>query len=199
MFTGIVADIGTVLSSDPGNLQIGTRLASSAELGDSVAVDGVDLTVASKDEDYFTSNVMPETVRRSNLGRLQRGDSVNLELSVRALDRLSGHLVRGVVEGRARLCERRPDGEAVWLEFECEDPELTAHMVVKGPVAVDGVSLTITEIRQETFAISMVQFTAERTTLGSKQVGAILNVETDILARYVESAVAHRLGQFRTI
>ena len=136
-------------------------------------------------------NVMPETYRRSNLGRLQAGARVNLERSVRPSDRLSGHIVRGVVEGQATVHSFTPEAEAVIARFTTP-PELLRYMVVKGPVCIDGASLTIVDKTADSFAVSLVQYTQAHTNLGDRRPGDAVNIETDILARYVETMLANR-------
>lgn len=187
MFTGIIEEVGEVVEAGEGTLRIrAPEILSDAALGDSIAINGVDLTVANMHDDTFFANVMPETYRRSNLGELRVGDRVNLERSVRPTDRLSGHIVRGVVEGIARIDSFTPEGDAIIARFRTP-PDLLRYMVVKGPVAIDGASLTITDKSEDTFAVSLVQYTQEHTNLLGKNVGASVNIETDIIARYVEN------------
>lgn len=187
MFTGIIEEIGEVVVAGDGKLVVrAPRVTADAALGDSVAVNGVDLTVARLDEDMFYANVMPETYRRADLGALEAGSKVNLERSVRPNDRLSGHIVRGVVEGTATIASVTRDGDAIVIRFDAPK-ELLQCMVVKGPVSVDGISLTITEKTASAFSVSIVRYTQDNTTLTSKPVGVRVNVETDIVARYVYS------------
>lgn len=192
MFTGIIEEVGEVVAAADGVLRIrGPLVLSDAKLGDSIAINGVDLTVAAVEGDTFTANVMPETYRRSNLGELEAGDGVNLERSVRPMDRLSGHIVRGVVEGRAVIESVTPEADAVIARFRTP-AELLRYMVVKGPVAIDGASLTIIDKTADTFAVSLVQYTQEHTNLTRKRPGDSVNIETDIVARYVEQLVRER-------
>ena len=187
MFTGIIEEVGEVIEAGSGTLRIRAgRVLSDAKLGDSIAINGVDLTVAEMDSESFFANVMPETYRRSNLGKLKVGDRVNLERSVRPSDRLSGHIVRGVVEGIATIASFAPEADAVIARFRTP-PELLRYMVVKGPICIDGASLTIIDKTADTFAVSLVQYTQENTCLLGKQVGDAVNIETDIIARYVET------------
>ncbi len=187
MFTGIIEEVGEVLQAATGELRIRTRhILADAKLGDSIAINGVDLTVAGLEGDTFQANVMPETYRRSNLGLLKQGDPVNLERSVRPQDRLSGHIVRGVVEGIATIAETQAESDAVIVRFRTP-PELLRYMVVKGPVSIDGASLTIIDKTADTFAVSVVQYTQANTTLMRKRPGDSVNIETDIIARYVEA------------
>lgn len=192
MFTGIIEEVGDVVHASQGTLRIRARkILADARLGDSIAINGVDLTIAECSEDVFTANVMPETYRRSNLGTLGVGDRVNLERSVRPIDRLSGHLVRGVVEGVATIDAVTPEDTAVIVRFRTP-AELLRYMVVKGPVAIDGASLTIIEKTADTFAVSLVEYTQEHTNLLAKPVGATVNIETDIIARYIEELLRAR-------
>ena len=192
MFTGIIEEVGVVQEAGEGTLRIAaTTVLEDAQLGDSIAINGVDLTVAELDAGAFFANVMPETYRRSNLRTLVAGDRVNLERSVRAADRLSGHIVRGVVEGTGRLRSLTPEADAVIARYEAP-PELLRYMVVKGPVAVDGASLTIVDKDATSFAVSLVQYTQEHTNLTGRAPGDEINIETDILARYVDELLAAR-------
>lgn len=192
MFTGIVEEVGVVVESVDGALRVkAPKVTSDAQLGDSIAINGVDLTVARLEGEVFYANVMPETYRRSNLGQLVAGERVNLERSVRPTDRLSGHIVRGVVEGVATIHSFTPEGNAVVVRFTAPS-ELLRYMVVKGPVAIDGASLTIIDKTAETFAVSLVEYSQEHLNILDKKPGASVNIETDIIARYVENLLAGR-------
>lgn len=189
MFTGIIEEVGEVVEAGAGTLRIrAPHVLSDAKLGDSIAINGVDLTVARIVNDTFFANVMGETYRRSNLGELKPGDRVNLERSLRPTDRLSGHIVRGVVEGVAAIDSFTPDGEALIVRFRTP-PELLRYMIVKGPVCIDGASLTIIDKTADSFAVSLVQYTQAHTSLVGKPAGATVNIETDIIARYVENVM----------
>ena len=192
MFTGIIEEVGTVREAGAGRLVIeARRTVEGTNLGDSIAVNGVDLTVASMDKTDFTFNVMPETYRRSNLGLLAAGDQVNLERSLTLASRLSGHLVRGVVEGTGRVISFTPEADAILARYSAP-PELMRYVVVKGPISVDGVSLTIVERDESSFVVSLVTYTQENTNLTRRKVGDAVNLETDIIARYVEQLLAAR-------
>ncbi len=192
MFTGIIEELGEVVESDQGNLRIrAKKILADANLGDSIAINGVDLTVTEVLGDTFFANVMPETYRRSNLGELKPGDFVNLERSVRPMDRLSGHIVRGVVEGRATIHSFTREADAVIARLTTP-AELLRYMIVKGPVAIDGASLTIIDKTDDTFAVSVVQYSQEHLNLLRKNPGDSVNIETDILARYVENLLQDR-------
>ncbi|MDE2668078.1 MAG: riboflavin synthase [Chloroflexota bacterium] len=192
MFTGIIEELGTVLESGEGRLLIhAPMVVSDSALGDSIAINGVDLTVAEMEDDTFFANLMPETYRRSALGDLRPGDQVNLERSVRPNDRLSGHMVRGVTEGVGEITGIAPEGDALLVRIAAP-PELLRYTVVKGPVCIDGVSLTIIDKDEDSLWVSLVQYTQEHTNLVSRGEGARVNLETDIIARYVEQYVADR-------
>lgn len=191
MFTGIIEEVGTVSESGEGFMRIKAPLIlSDANLGDSIAINGVDLTVAEMEGDEFFAHLMPETYRRSNLGDLKAGDIVNLERSVTPEGRLSGHIVRGVTEGVGSLHSFTPEGEAI-ITRVLAPPELLKYMVVKGPVCIDGISLTIIAKDEESFSVSIVQYTKEHTNLLSRKPGDRINIETDIIARYVEQLINH--------
>lgn len=195
MFTGIIEEVGSVTEARQGAMWIHAPLIlTDAKLGDSIAINGVDLTVAEiRDDATFFANLMPETYRRSNLGELRVGDLVNLERSVRPNDRLSGHIVRGVVEATCILHSQTPEGEAIITRF-IAPPDYLKYIVVKGPVCVDGISLTVVAKDAESFSVSLVQYTQEHTNLISRKPGDRINLETDIIARYVEQFVSGREG-----
>jgi len=189
MFTGIIEEVGTVVEAGEGTLRIRAPFVlSDSKLGDSIAINGVDLTVAEMDRETFFANLMPETYRRSNLGELRPGDAVNLERSVRPNDRLSGHIVRGVVEGVGTIASFTPEGEAMIVRIT-SPAELLHSMVVKGPVCIDGISLTIVAKDETSFSVSIVQYTQEHTNLIGRKPGDRVNLETDIIARYVQEYV----------
>jgi riboflavin synthase len=189
MFTGLVEALGTVRSMTPTGA--GSRLvvaepmiAPELVLGESVAVNGACLTVVEHDAASFAFEVGPETLRRTNLGALLTGERVNLERSLRFSDRLGGHLVQGHIDGVGCVDERLEQGEWVTMWFRCPG-DLAAQMVAKGSVAVDGVSLTVVDVTAERFSVALIPHTLERTTLGFKGPGAPVNLETDMLAKYV--------------
>lgn len=192
MFSGIIEEVGAVDEADHGLLRIrAPKILTDAQLGDSIAINGVDLTVAHIDGHTFLANVMPETYRRSNLASLTPGARVNLERSVRPTDRLSGHIVRGVVEGRGQFRSATPEADAVIAAYHAP-PELLRFMIVKGPIAIDGVSLTIVSKDRTGFAVSLVQYTQQHTNLLDRRAGDEVNLETDILARYVDALLEAR-------
>jgi len=186
MFTGIIEEVGTVKETERGRLVIGCqKILRGTNLGDSIAINGVDLTVAQMEEDSFLANVMPETYRRSNLGQLKLGDPVNLERSLYVGARISGHIVRGVVEATGSLLSLTPEEDAVIARYAAP-PQILRYVVVKGPIAIDGVSLTVVAKDEASFSVSLVRYTLENTNLTRKQSGDAVNLESDIIARYVE-------------
>ena len=190
MFTGLVAELGTVQRlARQGNsyhLTVGAqKVLQNLKIGDSVAVNGTCLTVVRMDEGGFTADVMPETVRLTNIGSLQPGSKVNLERTLRLCDGLDGHIVSGHVEGLGTISEQRPEGIAVVVTI-ATPPELLKYIIKKGSIAIDGISLTVTEVTDTSFSVSLIPHTAKETTLGFKKVGDSVNLETDILGKYVE-------------
>jgi riboflavin synthase len=193
MFTGLIADLGSVRSVDRDpegtTLEISTRLAAELAAGDSVAVNGTCLTATSVDERGFSAQAMEETIRRSALGRLTVGSPVNLELALRADGRLGGHIVQGHVDGTGTIEGVREEGFARVLDIEIEagvGSDLMRYLVEKGSVAVDGVSLTVSEVRDGGFSVSLIPETLARTSLGHARVGDRVNLEADVLAKHVE-------------
>jgi riboflavin synthase len=192
MFTGIVEEVGIVRSAREGELAIqAKKVLWGTNLGDSISVNGVDLTAKHFDEEGFVANVMPETYRRSNLGDLRPGDPVNLERSLQLASRLSGHLVRGVVEATGTIESFTPEGEAIILRV-LAPPEILRYVVMKGPIAVDGISLTVMAKDDRSFSVSLVQYTQDNTNLRARKPGDRVNLETDIIARYVEAMLEDR-------
>jgi riboflavin synthase len=189
VFTGLIADRGNVselqLDEAGARVRISTRLAAELGEGDSIAVNGVCLTATDVRDDAFTADVIAETLRRSSLGALRAGAPVNLELPLRASDRLGGHVVQGHVDGTGTVARLRADGVSRVLEIDVE-PALRRYLVEKGSVALDGVSLTVSALTDDGFAVSLIPETLQRTGLGEAEVGAELNVEVDVLAKHVE-------------
>ena len=192
MFTGIIEEIGTVREAGPGKLVIAaTKVIRGTNLGDSIAVNGVDLTCAYQEQEAFHASVMPETYRRTNLSDLKPGDEVNLERALTLADRLGGHLVRGVVEATGTLESFTPDADAVIARYRAP-PEILRFVVVKGPVTIDGASLTVIDKTSDTLAVSLVEFTQEHTNLMRRNPGDRINLESDIIARYVAQLLEER-------
>ena len=197
MFTGIVEELGTLTARTDGpNSSVievhAPTVATDAGHGDSIAVDGVCLTVTTRSPEGFTADVMAETLARSTLGRLRAGDPVNLERALRADGRLGGHIVQGHVDATTTVLSREP-GEKWEVVTFALPPALRRYVVLKGSVALDGVSLTVSGRTDDTFSVSLIPTTLALTTLGRRQPGDEVNVEVDVLAKYVESMLADGL------
>jgi riboflavin synthase len=189
VFTGLVAGTGTVesLESDGAGVRLRVRSELAGELGpgDSVAVNGVCLTAVEPDPHGFSADVMEETLRRSSLGPLGTGDAVNLELPLRAGDRLGGHIVQGHVDGTGEVESVREEGLSKVVRIAAP-AELLRYVVEKGSIAVEGVSLTVSAVDDDAFEVSLIPETLDRTTLGTARPGRTVNLEVDVLAKYVE-------------
>ena len=189
MFTGIVREVGTVAAFDGSRLVVsGTETAASSAVGDSVSVAGVCLTVVESVEGRLAFDVVPETLSRTALGRLEPGGEVNLEPSLRVGDQLGGHVVQGHVDavGRVRSVAPEGDGLRVWVD----GPEtVLGYCIEKGSIAVDGVSLTIADLRDDALEVALIPHTLEVTTLGALEPGDEVNLEVDVLAKYVEKLI----------
>jgi riboflavin synthase len=196
VFTGLVTG-GRVVDAQDGPdgavLRVAVPFAGEVAEGDSVAVNGVCLTAAEVAGDTFRADVMHESLRRSALGGLRAGDRVNVELCVRASDRLGGHIVQGHVDGVGVVVGVEEDGFARRVTIAPEDPGLLRYVVEKGSIAVDGVSLTVAALGDGDFEVSLIPETLERTNLGAAFTGARVNLEVDVLAKYVERLVGSRL------
>ena len=189
MFTGLVQDLGSIAQVEAGEegvrLIVRTTLAEGIALGDSVAVNGVCLTATHIADGAFSADVMNESLRRTSLGAVGEGSTVNLELPLRAADRLGGHFVQGHVDGVATVRAAVDDGFARVVTFDTP-PDLLRYIVEKGSIAVDGVSLTVSAVDESSFSVSLIPETLERTTLGTAEPGRPVNLEVDVLAKYVE-------------
>jgi riboflavin synthase len=189
MFTGLIADLGSVEAveqdGDGATLRIESGLAGELREGDSIAVNGVCLTATDVSGGGFSAQAMIETLERSSLGGLRAGSRVNLELALRAEDRLGGHVVQGHVDATGTVSAVREEGFARVLTIELE-PRLTRYLVEKGSVALDGVSLTVSALDEHAFSVSLIPETLQRTNLGEVSEGAIVNIEVDVLAKHVE-------------
>lgn len=195
MFTGLIGAVGSLAEIERGpegaTLKIDSALAAQLGEGDSVAVNGVCLTATEVGQQGFCAQAMPETLRRSSLGGLRAGARVNLELALRAADRLGGHVVQGHVDATGTVRSVREDGFARVLEIETE-PGVARYLVQKGSVALDGVSLTVSELHEDAFAVSLIPETLQRTNLGELVEGARVNIEVDVLAKHVERLLGAR-------
>ena len=193
MFTGLVADLGTVTSvdatADGVRLAVSTALAPEIGEGDSVSVNGVCLTATAIADGRFSADVMRETLRRSSLAEVAEGAEVNLELPLRAGDRLGGHVVQGHVDGVGTFAEIREEGFSRIVEITAP-AETLRYVVEKGSIAVDGISLTVASVTDERFSVALIPETLERTNLGAAAPGQPVNLEVDVLAKYVEKLVA---------
>ncbi|MGN6868215.1 MAG: riboflavin synthase [Solirubrobacteraceae bacterium] len=192
MFTGLVQGLGRVSaidrSDDGAKVTIETPLVAELRAGDSVAVNGVCLTATSLQNGSFVADAMNETLSRSSLGALQAGAHVNLELPLRAGDRLGGHVVQGHVDGIGVIVDVADDGFARRIRIKAQ-PDLLRYVIEKGSIAVDGVSLTVAELDSRSFTVSLIPETLQRTNLGHAGTGDRVNLEVDVLAKYVEKLI----------
>ncbi len=185
MFTGIVEEIDKIISAKPRSLAIAANeVLQEIKLGQSVAVNGVCLTITSFDASSFSVDIMPETLRRTNLGLLSAGDKVNLERPLTLSDRLGGHLVQGHIDGTGKVVAITRN-EEILIRSQASS-EILRYVVEKGFIAVDGVSLTVVTKDRGSFQVSIVDYTLKHTTLGERRVGDLVNLEADIIAKYVE-------------
>ncbi|MEU8248968.1 riboflavin synthase [Nonomuraea sp. NPDC048916] len=196
MFTGIIEEKGEVVAVEPAGdsarLSVrGPIVTSDAAHGDSIAVNGVCLTVVAAGGGVFTVDVIKESLDRSSLGRLREGSAVNLERAVRADQRLGGHIVQGHVDGTAVLLSREPGDNWDNLRFSLP-AELSRYVAEKGSIAIDGISLTVTTVDDESFGVSLIPTTLKLTTMGERQVGDLVNIEVDVIAKYVERLVVRQ-------
>jgi len=197
MFTGLVEEVGTVRSlrreGDSVVLSVGADVVRDGlTLGDSVSVDGACLTVTALDPDGFQVGLAPETLRRTALEDVHEGSLVNLERAVRVGDRMGGHYVQGHVDATARIVDFRPEADSLVVSFDVPE-SIAPYIVEKGFVAVDGISLTVTERAGSRFSVALVAYTRDHVALADKEPGQRVNIEVDILAKYVESLLAARV------
>ncbi len=194
MFTGIVEEIGSIREIVRGSLSI--RLAvncsgimEDVKTGDSISVNGICLTVTGLGSGWFSADVMPETMRRTGFERMKAGDRVNLERALRLTDRLGGHIVSGHIDGVGTVAGRTEEDNAIWLTIEAAD-DIMKYIVMKGSVALDGTSLTVAYAGEKYFRVSLIPLTAGTTVLGSRRAGDRINIECDILGKYVEKLLS---------
>ena len=202
MFTGLVEELATVNEvkgegkrGNPSAIRLTIRaplVAKDAKIGDSIAVNGCCLTVVVKNRSLLAFDAGSETLSRTNFGRLKAGSQVNLERSLQLGDRLGGHLVTGHIDSLGTLVKRRDEGEWAHLRFQASE-RLLRQMVEKGSIAVDGVSLTVVNTDERTFGVALIPHTLAETTLGSLEVGDVVNLETDLLAKYVQRQLEFRV------
>ena len=193
MFTGLIADLGEIVaierSGDGVRLQVRTALASQLSEGDSISVNGVCLTATQIEDSVFATDVMNETLRLTSLAETREGAPVNLELAMSPADRFGGHIVQGHVDGVGRVVEVLPDGFSRRVKIEAPDAVLR-YVVQKGSITVDGISLTVSGLDDRSFTVSLIPETLERTNLGSAEPGVTVNLEVDVLAKYVERLIS---------
>ncbi len=190
MFTGIIEEIGKIKAIRQGSRSVvleieATKVLEDTRVGDSIATNGVCLTVTAMGHGYFSADVMPETMLRTSLGGLKPGDRVNLERALCLNSRLGGHIVAGHVDGVGRIRDKVQDEIAIWLTIAAS-PEILHYVIEKGSVAVDGVSLTVAYVDETVFKVSVIPHTQEETTLTTKRIGEIVNLENDLIGKYVE-------------
>lgn len=196
MFTGIIEEIGTVnntnMAGGSGELKIAARLIlADAKLGDSIAINGVCLTITRINGSEISFDVSAETLRRSNLGILKRGDRVNLERALAADGRFGGHMVSGHIDGTGILIKKRDEGNAIIFTFQVP-PGIMHYLIEKGSIAIDGISLTITDLSDGCFSVAVIPHSLEQTTLGSLRIGSTINLENDLVAKYIEKLTQPR-------
>ena len=190
MFTGIIEEIGTITQIERGARSVrvgiaGSVIFSDLKLGDSVAVNGVCLTASEIKGERFTADVMPETLDRTALGALRSGSRVNLERAMAANGRFGGHMVSGHIDGTGKIVSQRRDDNAVWVRISAGS-EILRYVIPKGSIAIDGISLTVAEVDAGGFSVSIIPHTADETTLLSKRPGDFVNLECDLVGKYVE-------------
>ena len=186
MFTGIIEEIGKLKELSNGKIIINCqKVLEDIKIGDSIAVNGICLTVTAFDSGGFSADVMPETVRRTSLENLKSGDIVNLERALRLGDRFGGHIVSGHIDGVGRIKSMKMEGNAIVVTVETSN-NLLRYIVVKGSAALDGMSLTVVDVSSVDFSVSLIPHTREVTNFKAKRIGSPVNIETDILAKYVE-------------
>ncbi len=191
MFTGIIEAVGTVQQVMRGRDSVVVTLSrpemfDDLHLGDSVAVNGVCLTVTTFDASSFSADVMPETLARSSLGTLRQGSRVNLERAMPALGRFGGHFVSGHIDGTGKIMRIERDDNAIWYTVQAAS-DLLRYVILKGSIALEGISLTVARVSKDTFSVSIIPYTASETTLSLKRVGDVVNIETDLVGKYVEN------------
>lgn len=190
MFTGIVEEVGSIREIIRGSLSIQlsincSKILNDIKTGDSIAVNGICLTVTGLGDGWFSADVMPETMRKTNLQMLNISDKVNLERALRLSDRLGGHIVTGHIDGTGIVTGRVEEDNAIWLSVEAPDV-IMKYIVMKGSVALDGTSLTVAHVDENCFKVSLIPLTAGVTTLGSRRMGDRINIECDVMGKYVE-------------
>lgn len=196
MFTGLIEEIGSIKSIKKGGKAIrldvsASKIMDDVKLGDSIATNGICLTVVSFDSNGFSADVMPETMSRTNFGLLGAGSRVNLERAVRVGDRLGGHMVSGHIDGLGEIVGKEQDDNAIWVSIAAPK-NILKYVIEKGSIAIDGISLTVAYVDDKMFKVSIIPMTQEDTTLTSKKPGEKVNLECDMTAKYIEKFMFHR-------
>ncbi len=202
MFTGIIEEIGTIRSVAKGSRSAvltveASEVLEGSRVGDSIAVNGVCLTVTTMTARQFTADVMAETLRRSSLGNLSRGSKVNLERAMAADGRFGGHIVSGHIDGTGTVLSLTPEDNAVWVRIQAEQKVLK-YILEKGSIAIDGISLTVADVTESDFAVSVIPHTGAETTLLSKEAGDIVNLENDVIGKYVDKLLRFQAEESET-
>ena len=195
MFTGLIEETGSILNIRPGSKSTSVSIKASkvledANIGDSIAVNGICLTVTSKSADNFTADVMPETIKRTNLHRLTKGSKVNMERALKLGDRLGGHMVSGHIDSTGEIIKISPDENAVLIEIGLSE-NLLPYIIEKGSVSIDGISLTVASVTKSSFTVSVIPHTKKMTTLEKAMSGQMVNIECDMIGKYIHSFVAN--------
>lgn len=186
MFTGIIEEVGKLKNFDGGRIEVNCeKVLSDVSIGDSIDVNGICLTVTNFGKDFFTADVMPETVRRTSLGEVAAGGALNLERAMKVDDRFGGHIVSGHIDDVGKILTIRIEGNAVFIDVTAP-PNILRQIAEKGSVALDGISLTVVDATSEKFCVSMIPHTLSVTNFKFKHVGSLVNIETDILAKYID-------------
>lgn len=199
MFTGIIEEIGQIKSVRRGSRSIvidveGKKVLQDLKVGDSIATNGICLTVTAFTATCFSADVMPETMSRTNLGNLRSGDRVNLERALCLNSRLGGHIVSGHIDGVGRITAKEQDENAIWITIGAS-PEVLRYVIEKGSIAIDGISLTVAYVDDAIFKVSVIPHTQGETTLTAKQIGENVNLENDLIAKYVEKLTGATQGR----
>lgn len=189
MFTGIIEEVGRLKSLNGGRIEFSCeKILSDIKIGDSIATNGICLTVVDFAKNFFAADVMPETFRKTSLAEIHAGGVVNLERALKLGDRFGGHIVSGHIDGTGKILNMRTEGNAIFIEIQAEN-FLLKQIAAKGSVALDGISLTVVDATTENFSVSMIPHTREVTNFKFKRVGSLVNIETDVLAKYVERLI----------
>ena len=189
MFTGIIEEIGTLHSLINGKITINcNKILEDMKIGDSISTNGICLTVTNFDKKSFSADVMPETIRRTSLENLKAGDILNLERALKLNDRLGGHIVSGHIDGVGKIKSMRPEGNAIMVTVNAEK-NLLRYIAAKGSVALDGMSLTVVDVANDSFSVSLIPHTRDVTNFKDKKNGSPVNIETDVIAKYLERLI----------